>query len=1305
MTTQLPWQHYIVTVDNSTCFANGSITRLPWQYHNVSLTGLSLWQHCHYDNTVTMTTQLPWQHYIVTVDNSTCFANGSITRLPWQYHNVSLTGLSLWQHCHYENSVKCQYDNTVTLTTLHCHGWQQYLFCEWQHYTVTMAISQRFLDRTVTMTTLSLWQHCHYDNTVTMTTLHCHGWQQYLFCEWQHYTVTMAISQRFLDRTVTMTTLSIWQLCHYDNTVTMTTLHCHGWQQYLFCEWQHYTVTMAISQRFLDRTVTMTTLSIWQHSYLDNTTLSRLTTVPVLQMAASHGYHGNITTFPWQDCHYDNTVTMTTLSLWQHSYHDNITLSRLTTVPVLRMAALHGYHGNITTFPWQDCHYDNTVTMTTQLPWQHYIVTVDNSTCFANGSITRLPWQYHNVSLTGLSLWQHCHYDNTVTMATLHCHGWQQYLFCEWQHYTVTMAISQRFLDRTVTMTTLSLWELCQMSIWQHSYLDNTTLSRLTTVPVLRMAALHGYHGNITTFPWQDCHYDNTVTMTTQLPWQHYIVTVDNSTCFANGSITRLPWQYHNVSLTGLSLWQHCHYDNTVTMATLHCHGWQQYLFCEWQHYTVTMAISQRFLDRTVTMTTLSLWQHCHYDNSVNMTTQLPWQHYIVTVDNSTCFANGSITRLPWQYHNVSLTGLSLWQHCHYDNTVTMATLHCHGWQQYLFCEWQHYTVTMAISQRFLDRTVTMTTLSLWELCQYDNTVTLTTLHCHGWQQYLFCEWQHYTVTMAISQRFLDRTVTMKTPSLRQHSYHDNTTLSRLTTVPVLWMAALHGYHGNITTFPWQDCHYDNTVSMITLSLWQLCQYDNTTLSRLTTVPVLRMAALHGYHGNITTFPWQDCHYDNTVTMRTLSIWQHSYHDNTTLSRLTTVPVLRMAALHGYHGNITTFPWQDCHYDNTVTMTTLSIWQHSYHDNTTLSRLTTVPVLQMAALHGYHGNITTFPWQDCHYDNTVTMTTQLPWQHYIVTVDNSTCFANGSITRLPKQYHNVSLTGLSLWQHCHYENSVNMTTQLPWQHYIVTVDNSTCFANDSITRLPWQYHNVSLTGLSLWQHCHYDNSVNMTTHLPWQHYIVTVDNSTCFANGSITRLPWQYHNVSLTGLSLWQHCHYDNSVNMTTQLPWQHYIVTVDNSTCFANGSITRLPWQYHNLSLTGLSLWQHCHYDNSVNMTTQLPWQHYIVTVDNSTCFANGSITRLPWQYHNVSLTGLSLWQQCHYENSVKMTTQLPWQHYIVTVDNVVLWMAALHGYHGNITTFPWQDCHYDNNVTMKTLSKWQHSYLDNTTLSRLTM
>ena len=859
MTTQLPWQHYIVTVDNSTCFANGSITRLPWQYHNVSLTGLSLWQHCHYDNTVTMTTlhchgwqqylfcewqhytvtmaisqrfldrtvtmttlslrqhsyhdnttlsrlttvpvlrmaalhgyhgnittfpwqdchydntvttttRLPWQHYIVTVDNSTCFAIGSITRLPWRYHNVSLTGLSLWQHC--------QYDNTVTLTTLHCHGWQQYLFCEWQHHTVTMAISQHFLDRTVTMTTLSLWQHCHYDNTVTMATLHCHGWQQYLFCEWQHHTVTMAISQHFLDRTVTMTTLSLWQHCHYDNTVTMTTLHCHGWQQYLFCEWQHYTVTMAISQRFLDRTVTMTTLSLRQHSYLDNTTLSRLTTVPVLWMAASHGYHGNITTFPWQDCHYDNTVTMTTLSLWQHSYHDNTTLSRLTTVPVLRMAALHGYHGNITTFPWQDCHYDNTVTM--------------------------------------------------------------------------------------------------------------RTLSN--------------------------------VNMTTQLPWQHYIVTVDNSTCFANGSITRLPWQYHNVSLTGLSLWQHCHYDNTV-----------------------------------------------------NMTTQLPWQHYIVTVDNSTCFANGSITRLPWQYHNVSLTGLSLWQHCHYDNTVTMATLHCHGWQQYLFCEWQHYTVTMAISQRFLDRTVTMTTLSLWQHCHYDNTVTLTTLHCHGWQQYLFCEWQHYTVTMAISQRFLDRT---------------------------------------------------------------------------------------------------------------------------------------------------------------VTMTTLSLWQHSYHGNTTLSRLTTVPVLRMAALHGYHGNITTFPWQDCHYDNTVTMTTQLPWQHYIVTVDNSTCFVNGSITRLPWQYHNVSLTGLSLWQHCQYDNTVTMTTLSIWQHYIVTVDNSTCFANGSITRLPWQYHNVSLTGLSLWQHCHYDNTVTMTTlhchgwqqylFCEWQHYTVTMAISQRFLDRTVT----------MTTLSLRQHGYHD-TVTMT----------------------------------------------------------------------------------------------------------------------------------------------------------------------------
>ena len=391
------------------------------------------------------------------------------------------------------------------------------------------------------------------------------------------------------------------------------------------------------------------------------------------------------------------------------------------------------------------------------------------------------------------------------------------------------------------------------------------------------------------------------------------------------------------VTMTTMSLWKLCQNDNTVTLTTLHCHGWQ----CSVVNGSITRLPWQY---HNVSLTGLSLWQHCHYDNSVNMTTQLPWQHYIVAVDNRTCFANGSITRLPWQYHNVSLTGLSLWQHCHYDNTVTMTTLHCHGWQQYLFCEWQHYTVTMAISQRFLDRTVAMTTLSLWQLCQYDNTVTLTTLHCRGWQQNLLCEWQHYTVTMAISQRFLDRTVTMTTLSLWQHSY-----------------------------------------------------YDNTTLSRLTTVPVLRMTALHGYHGNITTFPWQDCHYDNTVNMTTLSLWQHSYYDNTTLSRLTTVPVLRMTALHGYHGNITTFPWQDCHYDNTVNMTTLSLWQHSYHDNTTLSRLTTVPVLRMAALHGYHGNITTFPWQDCHYDNTVTMTTQLLWQHYIVTVDNSTCFANDSM--------------------------------------------------------------------------------------------------------------------------------------------------------------------------------------------------------------------------------------------------------------------------------------------------------------------
>ena len=461
-----------------------------------------------------------------------------------------------------------------------------------------MAISQRFLDRTVTMTTMSLWKLCQNDNTVTLTTLHCHGWQQYLFCEWQHYTVTMAISQRFLDRTVTMTTMSLWKLCQNDNTVTLTTLHCHGWQCSVVngsitrLPWQYHNVSLTglslWQQCHYENSVKMTTQLPWQHYIVtvDNV---------VLWMAALHGYHGNITTFPWQDCHYDNTVTMTTLSIWQLCQYDNTTLSRLTTVPVLRMAALHGYHGNITTFPWQDCRYDNTVTMTT-------------------------------------------------------------------------------------------------LSIWQHSYLDNTTLSRLTTEPALRMAALHGYHGNITTFPWQDCHYDN-----------------------------------------------------------------------------------------TVNMTTLSLWQH---------------------------------------------------------------------------------------------------------------------------------------------------------------SYHDNITLSRLTTVPVLRMTALHGYHGNITTFPWQDCHYDNTVTMTTLSIWQHSYLDNTTLSRLTTVHVLRMAALHGYHGNITTFPWQDCHYDNTVTMTTLSIWQHSYLDNTTLSRLTTVHVLRMAALHGYHGNITTFPWQDCHYDNNVTMKTLSKWQHSYLDNTTLSRLT-----------------------------------------------------------------------------------------------------------------------------------------------------------------------------------------------------------------------------------------------------------------------------------------------------------------------------------------------------------------------------
>ena len=66
---------------------------------------------------------------------------------------------------------------------------------------------------------------------------------------------------------------------------------------------------------------------------------------------------------------------------------------------------------------------------------------------------------------------------------------------------------------------------------------------------------------------------------------------------------------YSTVTLTTLSPWQHCHHENTVTMTTL----------SPWQHC---------YHDNTVTMTTLLPWQHCYHDNTVTMSTLSPWQHF-----------------------------------------------------------------------------------------------------------------------------------------------------------------------------------------------------------------------------------------------------------------------------------------------------------------------------------------------------------------------------------------------------------------------------------------------------------------------------------------------------------------------------------------------------------------------------------------------------------------------------------------------------------------------------------------------------